>query len=168
MNKTTVTEQAGLEEVVQARKELAGIQGPGGMFVLRDELGAGVIHDIAPDGEYLVHWVQADFDAWVQPDEVDRLDPSARLVAIYEQDGHEKRVFKHYKVISGRGLEHSWAVELFPKNVVRTVRSDGWAWTFDWDAPFDRAYPIHTRADTVPTDEHAEALTVAELALSGV
>jgi hypothetical protein len=168
MNKATVTEQVELEQVVQIRKEVAGIQGPNGIFVLRDVLGTGVIRDIGEDGELLVHWVQADFDAWVDSGEVERLDPTARAIAIYEQDGHTKRVFKQCKVISRAGLNHSWAVEFFPHNVVRTVRSDGCAWTFDWYPLYERAYPIHTFQENMRTDDDAEALTVAELAHSGI
>lgn len=42
------------------------------------------------------------------------------------------------------GLNHNWSVELFPDDIVRTIRSDDYAWTFNWYPLYERAYPIHT------------------------
>lgn len=178
MNTTAVDELFQIEQVVQPAQNLAGLQGPHGTLVLREHLGPGVVletryvpppfplNNKPPEEEILVHWAAADFDAWMQPNEVERLDPYARLIAEYEWDGHEQRMFKNYKVISRAGLTHSWAVERLPDGVVRTVRTDGSAWTFDWYPLYDRVYPIHTLNPNPTTDDDAEALTVAEVALT--
>ena len=77
MNKTAVKEVLEIEQVVQPDPTLDGLQAPGGTFVSREELGAGVIREIAhepifppldakppEEEEILVHWVSADFDTW--------------------------------------------------------------------------------------------------------
>jgi hypothetical protein len=186
MSKIMVNEQPRIEEVVQPGRDLAGVQAPDGSFVPREELGAGVIREVAhghepwrefgeaqtQEGherrgrEVMVHWVAADFDAWVPPGDVERLDPAARMIAVYERDGRDGRVFKRYKLVRRAGLDHSWAVELLPEKVVRAVRSDGSAWTFDWYPLLERAYPIRSLREEPITDEEAEALTAVELALS--
>ncbi len=178
MNKATIKELPLIEQIVRSGQDLAGVQAPDGNFVPREALGPGVIREVGhetfdspksklcEDKETLVHWVAADFDAWMQPDEIERLDPEARLIAVYERFGHAGRTFKRYKVVSRAGLTHNWLVELLPKYVVRTVRSDGPAWTFDWYPVLERAFPIRTLEQNPPTDDDAEALTVAELALS--
>src|SRR3982751_3071427 len=103
MNTTTLNEQLEIEEeeVVQLGRDLAGVQAPDGRFVPRQRLGPGVIRQVGheprnelsgtPEGaeEILVHWAAADFDVWMQPDEVECFDPASRLIATYERDGRE-------------------------------------------------------------------------------
>jgi len=87
------------------------------------------------------------------------------LIAIYRRNTHGGRTLERCKVVASAGLTHHWTAELFPKNVIRIVRSDGLAWTFDWYPLLDQAQPLHTILDdALAEDDHAEALTVAELA----
>jgi hypothetical protein len=164
MNKTMVNKQPRIEEVVRSRQDLAGVQDLDGTYVPNEKLGIGVVSDIRSDNEILVHWVASDIDTWMRPDEIELLDRDARVMAVYERDGGAGREFKRCKVISRLGLNHNWSVELFPDDILRTIRSDGSAWTFNWHPLYGRAYPIHTVQDEPRTDEDAEAITVAELA----
>jgi len=64
------------------------------------------------------------------------------------------------------GLEHNWVVELLPYDVVRSVRDDGLAWTFDWYRVFHKLHPKHTYYVPPNEDADAEALAAAELFFS--
>ena len=164
MNKMMVNEKPKIEEVVRSRQDLAGVQGLDGTYVSNERLGIGIIRDTRPNGEVLVHWVASDVVTWMRPDEIELFDHDARVIAVYERDGGAGRVFKRCKVVSRVGLNHNWSVELFPDDILRTIRSDGSAWTFNWYPLYERAYPIHTLQDEPRTDDDAEAITVAELA----
>lgn len=164
MNKTLVNKQPRIEEVVRSRQDMAGVQDLDGTYVPNEKLGIGIISGIRSDNEILVHWVASNVDTWMRPDEVELFDHDARVIAVYQRDGGAGREFKRCKVVSRAGLNHNWSVELFPYDVVRTIRSDGSAWTFNWYPLYERAYPIHTLQDEPPTDDDAEAITVAELA----
>jgi len=62
------------------------------------------------------------------------------------------------------GLQHNWTVDLLHDNVIRTVRSDGLVWTFEWNDLLDRVLPFRTLNLVPPDDDYAEAMTVADLA----
>ena len=64
------------------------------------------------------------------------------------------------------GLQHNWTVDLLHDNVIRTVRSDGLVWTFEWNDLLDRVVPFRTLNLVPPDDDYAEAMTVADLARS--
>jgi hypothetical protein len=146
MNETMVSEPPRIEQVVRSRQDLAGVQDPDGIYVPNERLGIGIVSNIRSD------------------DAIELLNPDARVIAVYDRDGGAGRVFKRCKLASRAGLNHNWSVELFPDDVVRTIRSDGCVWTFNWYPLYERAFPIHTLQDEPRTDDDAEAITVAELA----
>jgi hypothetical protein len=77
------------------------------------------------------------------------------------------RSFKACKVTTSAGLSRNWTVEMLPGNLIRTVRSDGAAWTFNWNPLFRRVQPLHSiLEDALAQDDDAEALTVAELSVA--
>ena len=163
MSKTLTSRALGQESVVVLKAQVAGLQGWDGGFVPREVLEIGAAREMASDGRVLVHWFPIDADIWADPEELEPTDPAARVVATYHVDGGGPRSLDKYTVVTAAGLVHNWAVEHWPRNVVRAIRPDGWTWTFDWYPSYERIYPIGTLA-TVPTcDDDAEALTAAEL-----
>src|SRR5690349_2449936 len=124
MNESKINERLRIEQVVRPASTLAGIQTIDGTYVHGDKLGVGIVRGGGPDNRLLVHWVVADVDTWVLPNEVERLGLSSRVIAVYERDGHESREFKRYEVVARAGLDHDWAVEVLAGDVVRAVRSD--------------------------------------------
>ena len=152
--------------LVQADSSLAEIQTLGGSLVNTDTLGPGVVSEVASTGAVKVHWVRADLDTWVQSQDLLQLGDNARLltVRIFDRLGRAKTA--RHQVVNGIGLRYNWTVEMRPGNLLRAIRPDGQAWTFEWYPLFREAHPIHTMlADFCQlNDDQAEALTVAELA----
>ncbi len=172
MSNTSLSqERPKVGSVVELAREVAGIQAPAGRSGIRAKLGPGVVQEIGMDGvigEVRVHWPSAELDTWVAVEDLEPTGPQARLVAIYRYGAGGHRILDRCKVVSDRGLNYNWTVELFPGNIVRTVRSDGLAWTFDWNPMVERAQPHGTIIEdelknALAEDEQAEALTVAEL-----
>lgn len=160
-------EQLKVDSVVELAPDVDEMQTPEGDVILKQMLGPGEVREIAPDGSVLVHWVSADFDMRVERADLDAADPEVRLIAIYRGNLHSEPALEKHKVVSDKGLTHNWVVEILPGNVIRTVRSDGWAWTFDWYPLIHRVEPrFAILEDALEDDDHAEALTVAELAVS--
>ena len=116
----------------------------------------------ARSGRVCVRWVRADFETCVDPGDLRSLGSDAHLLTIKRRDknGHAK-VLKH-TVIAGVGLQDNWVVEFLPRNVVRAMRTDGSAWTFEINPIFRR---INTWWRQPPDDDDAEALVAAETAL---
>ena len=136
-------------------------------MTVRDKLGPGVVQEIGRDGDVRVHWPLAELDTWVAHDELETLERRARLITVYRGGADAHRTLQVCKIVTGAGLSHNWMVELFPENVIRTVRSDGLAWTFDWNPVVERAQPHGTvLEEPLAEDDHAEALTVAELSIA--
>lgn len=157
--------QIGVDAVVELAPGVAGVHPPAGGFVPKERLGPGVVKEIGNNGTVHIHWVGADLDTWVEPSEVEVPAPAAHLIVIYRCNAHGDRALERYEVVTRAGLTHNWTVEWLPENVIRTVRSDGLAWTFDWYPWFHKAEPLHTILyDALSEEDHAEALAVAELA----
>lgn len=178
-----------VESIVELCRQVNGAHLSQSRLAVREKLGPGVVRALGridhPDRGHksreldraglaghieliCVHWPSADLDTWVAPEEVEGYGEKARLLAIYREGAGketESCVFEKCKVIANAGLNYNWTVELFPGNIIRTVRSDGLAWTFDWNPVVEHAHPHGTiLVDALAEDDHAEALTVAELA----
>jgi hypothetical protein len=166
MNSTSLSQKKlKVESVVELAREVAGAQAPTGRLVVRENLGPGLVREVSLGGEVRVYWPSAALETWVATEDLDLAVPQARLIAIYRCVTGGHRTLDRCKVIKDKGLSYNWTVELLPDNIIRTVRSDGLAWTFDWHPVVERAHPHGTiMEDALAEDEHAEALTVAELA----
>lgn len=148
--------------VVAPAGELMGVQSPDGGLVPCERLGPGIVEQVSTDGRIRVRWVEAGFDALMDPQDLRSYGEHVHLVVIYRCDGRGNNIKFRSKIVEKAGLEYNWTVELRPNNVVRTVRADGCAWTFKFK-------PIIRRLEAAwpwpPEDEDAEALTVAELSV---
>jgi hypothetical protein len=163
-------EEPDIESVVELSREVGRGRGSEGRLVVRGKLGPGIVRQIGTIGGSVlvrVHWPSAELDTWVDSGDLEQADRRARLLSIYRYDAGGYRTLDRCKVIAAAGLNYNWTVELFPENVIRTERSDGVAWTFDWYPIVQRAQPHGTlMEDALAEDAHAEALTVAELSTS--
>ncbi|HKP51792.1 MAG TPA: hypothetical protein VJ183_03980 [Chloroflexia bacterium] len=147
---------------------LLGVNTVEGALVPAERLGPGVVRQVDSAGHLLVHWAEADVDAWMDPADLQPLGSNARLVSITRLDPHDNKISTRHRVMtrSGLGIEHNWTVELRARNIVRAIRSDGCAWTFDWNPILERMSIRHNVDFPPPRTDDAEALTVAELAVS--
>ncbi len=128
-------------------------------------LGPGIVTGTREDGTVRVHWIEPDFDAWMEPADLRALAPGAPLVSIFRCEADGTRHPQRHERVAGRGLQHHWTIEFKPNDVVRAERSDGLAWTFDWH-PIMRRLERHGTVGMAPTeDDEAEALTAAEAAV---
>ena len=93
------------------------------------------------------------------------LDPAARLVSIFHCDQKGTRSFLRHKLTRAQGLEHNWAVDLLPSDLIRAIRSDGATWTFNWYPSAERVEYLRTVGQLPAEDADAEALTAAEMAV---
>jgi hypothetical protein len=151
--------------VVTLATEPIVVHGPDAELPGSRRLGPGLVREMDDSGHALVHWIERDFDSWMDPADLAILSATGRLISIFRchADGH--RLFEGHKLVMSRGLQHNWMVELLPENVIRAERSDGAAWTFNWWPMLRRVDLIRT-IDLIPLeDADAEALTVAELAV---
>jgi hypothetical protein len=161
----TTQEYPLVESVVTLAEEVAGVDTPGSGLVPREELGFGIVQEIGTEGMVRVRWPSSGLDTWVNIADLIPVDPEAHLLAIYRVDEHGRRTLERCKVLATAGLTRNWIAELLPQYIVRTVRSDGKAWTFDYYPLIKRTEPLHTiLVDALASDDHAEALTVADLA----
>jgi hypothetical protein len=151
--------------VVEPSPELGSVQVPDGTLMPAGELGPGVVKEIAGDDRIKVRWEGPDVEVWMEPGELSSLGPNAHLITIFRCDEHGQLTLLRRRVVTFGGLTYNWMVELLPDNVVRTVRSDGSAWTFDWNPLLGRMETLHTVGLRPPRDDDAEALTVAEIAV---
>lgn len=149
--------------VVTPVESLAGVLATDGSMLAAETVGPGIIHTVSKERGVLVHWLDAHTDAWMLPDEVRSPGEHAHLVAFYHCDAHGNRTLVKRFVDAHAGLDHNWVIELLPQDVVRAVRDDGLAWTFEWYYIFHRLHPKHTLWSPPPEDADAEALAAAEL-----
>ena len=112
-----------------------------------------------------IFWTIAQLNTWTESLDIEPAGPGARVISVFRCDTHGGRTHERTEVITRAGLTHNWTVELRPSLVIRTLRSDGLIWTFYWDPVFRRAQPHGTiLEDPLAQEDHAEALTVADLA----
>jgi hypothetical protein len=158
----------GPEDLVVPVASLLGANMLDGRLVFAERLGPGVVREVDSAGNVLIHWVEADADAWMDPADLQPLGSGAHLVSISRLDAHDHKISTRHRVVTqpGLGLEHNWTVELWPNRIVRAIRSDGCAWTFEWNPLLERMSILHNTGFPPPRTDDAEALTVAELAVS--
>jgi hypothetical protein len=157
--------------VVVAVPELTGVQSLEGDFILRENLGPGIVEQVDEAQGVRVRWVDTHAAAWVSPDDLQPLGADARLVVVYQRDEGGDLKLVRRGVVTTAGLRTNWNVELLPNEVVRAVRPDGSAWTFDWDRNLGRMNTRNTKNMWMfppQDDDTAEALTVAELSVFGL
>ncbi|MBF6613796.1 MAG: hypothetical protein IVW55_11780 [Chloroflexi bacterium] len=153
-----------LGEVVMPAPELLAVQVDDGTSVACERLGPGVVEQLAEDERVRVHWAPADLHSWMEPGDIRSAGEDAHLISIYRYDRHEQLRSVRHRVVAARGFSCNWTAEL-RTGIVRVVSAGGEAWTFTILPVF---HTIRTTSwDMPPTDEDAEAITVAELALSG-
>jgi hypothetical protein len=138
---------------------------PGKDLVLSDRIGPGLVVDTLLDDRVHVHWIVADFEAWMDPADLRVLSPTARLITLCHCDAEGRRTHVRYRRGPETGLQHHWTVELLPADVVRAVRDDGAAWTFTWLPLLERVELARTVGLLPAEDADAEARTVVEMAL---
>ncbi|MFL5732570.1 MAG: hypothetical protein ACJ78Q_05155 [Chloroflexia bacterium] len=149
--------------VVEPTSDLGGVQGPDGEMTARERLGPGVIEKVSPEGQVRVRWMDAEFDAWMEPQDLRPLGDHAHLISIYKCDGKGNNTLMRHKIVERAGLDYNWTVELRPHRIIRTVRTDGSAWTFKTSIFGKQVNPLWTQP---PEDEDAEAMAAAELAIA--
>ncbi len=155
------------DSLVSPVPQLLGILMSDGRHVPSDRLGPGIVKRIESDGHALVYWADADADAFMDPTDLQLLGTTSHLVTISRLNAQGVRLNTRHKIVTSRGsgIEHNWQVELLPKGVIRTLRSDGCKWTFDWNSLLGRMNLMHNTNYPPPSNEEAEALTVAEFAI---
>ena len=155
--------------VVKLAPGIASVQSSDGSLIARDDLGYGLVQRTESDGAVQVFWTNANIISLTDPQDLIALGPRAHLVTVYQRDKDGNRKFVTGKVFTGgEGLTWNWDVEVLPNKVIRTLRSDGSIWTFDWYEFFNEAHPEGTLLSgftALQEDDHAEALAVAELAM---
>ena len=150
-------------EVVTLGADQMGVQSPRGGLIPPEKLGPGLVEQVTDDGFILVHWLDADLTAYMQPDELRVRGEGAHLLVIKRCDGHGECSLLRYRISSQFGFTHNWIVEMRPSNVIRVVRDDGHAWTFTRNPIFKT---INVYWLQPPEDDDAEALTAAEMVFS--
>jgi hypothetical protein len=151
--------------VVEPSSEPVATQTPDGILVSGSRLGPGIIEEVAKDGKVKVRWIGAESKAWMEPGELRWLGPNSHLITVFFCDEKGRLTLLRRRVITIGGLRFNWTVELLPEDIVRTVRSDGWVWTYKWNPVWNRMETLHTSRSTPLEDDEAEALMVAELAV---
>jgi hypothetical protein len=103
----------------------------------------------------------------MDPEDLRSAGKDAHLVAVYLCDAFGRARRLERSVDTQAGLTHNWTVQLLPDEIARAIRDDGWSWTFEYDPLHKRMNRLHTvnvYLLPVPSDDEAEALTVAEMA----
>ena len=92
----------------------------------------------------------------------------ARLITVRNYDEYGRCTLLSNKVVSKAGLHYNWLVKVGPRHLLRAVRPDGCVWTFEWYPIFNEVHRQHTllAPDYQMSDDEAEALTAAELAMA--
>lgn len=153
-------------QVVMPLEDLAGIKSADGEMLAMDALGPGIVEAVDEGRGVQVHWLEARTSTWLDPQDLRSPGAHAHLVSFYHVDGRGNRALSRRLVDARSGLEHNWVVERLPGDVVRSVRDDGLAWTFDWYRVFRKLHPKHTHYVPLDEDADAEALAAAELFFS--
>jgi hypothetical protein len=149
--------------VVEPTSDLGGVQAPDGEMTARERLGPGVIEKVSPDGQVRVRWMAAEFDTWMEPQDLRSLGDHAHVISVYKCDGKGNNSLVRHKVVQRAGLDYNWTVELRPSRILRTIRADGSAWTFKVSMFGKQVNPFWPQP---PEDEDAEAMAAAELAIA--
>ena len=153
------------EAVVTLATEPLSIHSPDADLPDSRRLGPGFVQASDACGHVRVHWMERDFDAWMDPADLAVLSVTGRLISVFHCTQVGQRLFERHKLVTDKGLQHNWIVERLPGDVVRTERSDGAAWTFNWWPVLRRMELIRTVDLMPPEDADAEALIVAEIAV---
>src|SRR3954464_3839276 len=98
-------------EVVSLGADQMGVQAPGRGLVPPEKLGPGLIEQVTEEGYVLVHWLDADLTAYMQPDELRVGGEGARLLVIRRCDGRGECTLVRYRISSQLGFTHNWTVE---------------------------------------------------------
>ncbi len=147
--------------VVTLTDDVMGVRAPNDGLVPGPDLGPGLVEKIAPDGRVRVRWMDAEFDAWMDPADLRSRGEYAHLISVYQCDGRGNSTLQRRAVVETAGLAYNWTIELRPDHIVRAVRGDGAAWTFRW---FPDIQLLSTVWPQPPEDADAEAVTAVELA----
>jgi hypothetical protein len=148
-------------EVVALAGEVVGIPAPnGGELLSSDKLGPGLVELVTPEGMVCVHWVSAAVEVCLTHEDLRSLGKNAHLVTVKRYDRRATSSTVRYKIAAGLGFAHNWTVELRQPNIVRALRDDGSAWTFTYNAVFNR---VDAPWEQPRDEDDAEALTAAEL-----
>ena len=148
--------------VVAPASDLAGMQAPDGTLLPPERLGLGLVQVCHPGGDVCVHWLDADLDLWVAGDELRVLGAHRHVVSLWRRDQRGQRRLRARRLAA---LQHDWAVELLPRRVIRAVQDTRLCWTFTFNTLTHEVDPPWTEA---PSDDAAEALAAADLALEQV
>jgi hypothetical protein len=151
--------------VVEPDESLEYVQSPEGPLVSSTKLGPGIVQELGSDGKVCVRWVRAGFETWMEKQELRPYGREARLIAIMRRDKQGHVNLLGYQVDKTTGLKHNWTVEMLPDAVVRAVRHDGSAWTFDYNKLFKS---VKSKWPQPPKDDDAEALAAADIAVDEV
>jgi hypothetical protein len=127
-------------------------------------LGLGIVREPVSGGKVHIHWIEPDCEAWMRLSDVRLLPTTSKLVSIYRYN-HGQRNLVRQRLIGDAGLLHHWLIELLPDNIVRAVRSDGLAWTFNWYPLLNRVEPLRQGDPDQLEDADAEALAAVNTAL---
>lgn len=160
---TPITEEFHAGGIVRPVPELAWVQSPDGEHIPCEALGPGVVDEVDKTGRVLVHWTGGGFANWIEATDIRSAGPYAHIITVYNRDEHGISRFVRRRLVTEKGLSQNWTVELLPESVVRTIRPDGSAWTFKYNWVFEK---IEVWWPRPPKDDDAEALLVAELAVS--
>jgi hypothetical protein len=154
-----------LGELVEANPDLVEVRSLAGETIPKERLGLGIVEEVAEDGWILVRWTEAETSAWMAFEDVRSLGSDACLVTVVKCDSMGNARSTKQKVVTTAGLNHHWTVQILPRGVLRTIRADGLAWTFDWNPIFRQVNTRGTMGFLPPDDDDAEAVTVAEIAV---
>jgi len=153
------------DTVVTLATEPIRVPAPEGDLPASAKLGPGSIRSTGVDGLVQVHWIERNFDAWMDPADLHMLDPASRLISVFHCNAEGQRTFGRHKLVISKGLQYNWIVERLPEDVMRTVRSDGAAWTWNWHPILHMVEVLHTVGYGPVEDDDAEARVVAEMAV---
>jgi hypothetical protein len=152
-----------VDGIVRPADGLAWIEAPDGAHIACDTLGPGVVEEVHHEGDVKVHWTEGGFSNWIDPEDIVSAGENAHLITVYNRSKEGLSHMARRRVVAQQGLDRNWIVELLPDHIVRVIRHDGMAWTFKYNWLFER---IEVWWPQPPRDEDAEALAVAELAVS--
>lgn len=151
--------------LVEADGALLEVQSVEGDRVPCERLGTDIVEASGADGRLLVGWTKAGVKAWTSALDLHSLGTDARLVRVLKCDSRGNVRSTKEKVVRSAGLCHHWTVQIQARSIVRAVRADGLAWTFDLNPTFKRVEIKGTCGCLSPEDDDAEALTAAEIAV---
>lgn len=150
------------DALVRLAPDVAGVPGPDNAVIGGEKLGLGRVAAQAADGRVAVEWVEARIATWVNPEDLQPLDPHLRLIRICRRNRQGTATLLAQRLAP---LEHHWTVEILPEKDMRTVREDGESWTFRVNTAIGEIIPPWPEP---PTDDAAEAVAVADQAMHGL